>query len=67
VTYFDAKNERQASARNINFDGASWFVSIQLMSRFYNRYAIKVRSIDVKYWISNSHCIDISKYEYTRY
>jgi len=27
VTYFDAKNERQASARNIIFDRASWFVS----------------------------------------
>jgi len=32
VTYFDAKNERQASARNIIFDEASWFVSNQLIS-----------------------------------
>jgi len=30
VTYFDAKNERRASARNIIFGGASWFVSIDI-------------------------------------
>jgi len=46
VTYFDAKNECQASARNMIFDGASWFVSNQLISRFYNQY-IMILKIEV--------------------
>jgi len=52
------------------------FVSNQLISRFYNRYAMilkfkcnskfKVKcKFDVKYRISNSNCIDISKYDFT--
>jgi len=45
-----------------------WFILNQLISRFYNRYDTEVRSIDVKYWISNSNCINILKYdEYTRH
>jgi len=46
-----------------------WFVSNQLISKFYNIcYDIAVRNIDVKYRISNSNYIDISKCdEYTRH
>jgi len=40
VTYFDVKNERQTSARIFIFDGAS-VVCIELISRFYNRYAMR--------------------------
>jgi len=38
VTYFDAKNERQASARNIIFERHGFIESIDM--RFYNRYAM---------------------------
>jgi len=64
VTYFDVKNERQVSARNIVFDGACHgLYRINWHLGFIIEYAIKVRSIEYQIVI-----IDISKYdEYTRY